>query len=218
MSILTFSGQCPFTENTPLFLLGVPGIFLILVVAFFLDLHLHNPNFVPTISHTARQEQISFFFGWYAIIQIEFLAFCAANLGLIMMYVAGFILLLIIVTCNPPPKPPNSPTDPSPKARLTHQVTAGILFVYVLVVGILCVVLPIGAFDSTNTDSSLTVKRLSVVLMILLILSFGGMFYIMLVLNNKEDEKWSEPVSYLERLFMLIFFTITLLVPKGTLV
>lgn len=216
MSVLTFSRQCPFTEDTPLLMLGVPGIFLVLVCAFYLDLHLHKANFVPTISHTARQVELAFIFGWFGVIQVLFLGMCVANLGLIMMYVAGFILLSIVVLFNP--KPPEGPKDPEPVKRKVHKYTAMIFFVYILVIGILCVVLPIGAFNTENTDSTLTVKRLSVVLMLLMILACSGMFYIMLIVNHNEKEPWTDPVSYLERLFVLMFFTITLLVPKGVLV
>lgn len=215
MSLLTFSRQCPFAENTPFLLLGVPGIFLVLVSAFVLDLHLHGTAFVPTISHTARQIELWFLFGEFLIIQIFFLGMCVVSGGLIAMYVVGFVLLILIMIFNP------GPEDKSPQGtewRKAHQATAALFFVYAMVVGNLAVVLPIGAFDSTNEESSLTVKRVAVVLMILMNLAFLGMIYIMAMLNFKEPERWTEPVSYLERLFMLVWFTIILLIPTGTLV
>lgn len=213
-NILTFKSECPGLETSPLLYIGVAGIFFVSFLPYFLTINTAKDTEVLTISHTARQESAMFSFAAYIIGIILFLAQCVYSGALISLFLIALILLFIIFACNPEPER-NSRKDQI--LRMVHKYTALILFVYILVLSWLSVIIPIQGFDSSSDAVTSTFRKIADLLVIFQTLCMFGMLYIQGFLNAFEKERWTPTNSYLERLFVNLFFIIIAMIPSGTL-
>lgn len=213
-NVLTFKSECPGLVVSPILYYGVGGIFFVSFLPYFLTINVERDNEVLTISHTARQESAMFSFAAYILGVIIFMVQCIYSGALIAIILSLLFLLLLIFACNPDPK------DTSRLAvyrRSVHKYTAATLFVYLLVLSWISVIIPIQGFDNSSDAVTATFRKVAILLVILQTLCLFGMAYIQLFLNFNVKEKWTPTNSYLERLYVNLFFIIIAMIPSGVL-
>ena len=219
MGLLDFNRQCPFTQDVPLAITGIPGIIYVLILPFLLSIGEDRGREVFTISHTARQPYLAFSFAQFFILQILFMCFCMADGVLIALYIIAFANLAVVFLCNP------KPSDKSTCAaigRKVHSGSAFLFFSYMLVIAFMISVVELKSFDGFTgvTPTEATLRALGLLLVFLQLGAYIGMIVLLWIhaADKEPDLTWPRTWSHLERLYALFFFIMLILIPNGTLV